>query len=83
MIDATCAPADIAYPKDINLLNDAREKLEEMIDELHNPAEGKKPRTYPNRARKDFLSFVKSRGRTAKKRRKAIRRQLGYVRRDI
>jgi len=34
-LDAVCAPADIAYPTDINLLNEAREKLEKMIDGLH------------------------------------------------
>ena len=31
ILDATCCPADIAYPQDINLLNKSREKLEEMI----------------------------------------------------
>lgn len=30
-IDATCAPVYIRYPQDISLLNEAREKLEEMI----------------------------------------------------
>lgn len=37
LIDATCAPADITYPTDLGLLNDAREKLETMIDTLHLP----------------------------------------------
>ncbi|CAM5785844.1 hypothetical protein BBOR36S_01650 [Brevibacillus borstelensis] len=35
LLDATCAPADVAYPTDLNLLNEAREKLEEIIDTLH------------------------------------------------
>ena len=26
LVDATCAPADVAYPTDLNLLNEAREK---------------------------------------------------------
>jgi transposase, IS5 family len=30
--DATIADADIKYPKDLNLLNDSREKPEEIID---------------------------------------------------
>lgn len=30
-LDATCAPANIRYPQDISLLNEAREKLETMI----------------------------------------------------
>ena len=32
IVDATCAPADIRYPTDISLLNEAREKTEEIID---------------------------------------------------
>ena len=32
ILDATCAPQNIAYPQDINLLNEARENLESMID---------------------------------------------------
>jgi hypothetical protein len=45
IVDATCAPADIAYPADLGLLNDAREKTEEVIDQLHEPLIGatKKP----------------------------------------
>lgn len=27
LLDATCAPADVAYPTDLNLSNEAREKL--------------------------------------------------------
>lgn len=34
MLDATCAPADIAFPSDLKLLNEAREKLEGMMDTL-------------------------------------------------
>lgn len=32
ILDATCAPADMHFPTDVALLNDSREKLEEMID---------------------------------------------------
>ena len=46
MIDATACPQDIAYPTDLNLLNDSRIKSEELIDRLHRPDMGfKKPRT--------------------------------------
>jgi len=37
LLDATCAPADIAYPTDLSLLNKALEKLEHIIDVLHAP----------------------------------------------
>lgn len=30
LLDATCAPADISYPADLSLLNEAREKLEDI-----------------------------------------------------
>ncbi|MBQ7646183.1 MAG: IS5 family transposase [Clostridia bacterium] len=82
-IDATCAPSNIRYPQDVSLLNEARENAEKLVDELHDPADGKKPRTYRKRARKDYLKFARSRKHTAKKTRKAIKKQLGYLKRDI
>lgn len=33
--DATCAPADITYPTDLKILNQAREQTEKVIDILH------------------------------------------------
>lgn len=36
ILDATCAPADIKYPTDLGLLNQARENTEKIIDVLHN-----------------------------------------------
>jgi IS5 family transposase len=85
LMDATCAPADVAYPTDLNLLNEAREKLEAIIDTLHKPVIGKaeKPRTYREKARKQFLSVSKQRRPGPKVIRKAIRRQLGYVGRNL
>src|SRR5699024_8956655 len=85
LLDATCVPSDIAYPTDINLLNEAREKLEGIIDTLHEPLAGKqrKPRTYRRKARKQYLSFSKQRRPGKEKRDQAIRQQLGYVRRNI
>ncbi|VEN73912.1 conserved hypothetical protein [Candidatus Desulfarcum epimagneticum] len=85
LVDATCAPSDITYPTDLKLLNHAREKREEIIDVLHEPLKGKqkKPRTYRKRARKEFLSAAKSKRLSANKRRKAIRKQLGYLRRNL
>ena len=37
IVDATYTPADIAYPTDLSLLNEAREKSEEIIDAMHEP----------------------------------------------
>lgn len=63
LLDATCAPADIRYPTDLSLLNEAREKTEKMIDTLYNQELGlaKKPRTYRKRARRDYLKIAKQR----------------------
>ena len=85
LIDATCAPADITFPTDLKLLNAAREKTEQIIDVLHSPHKGKqkKPRTYRRKARRDFLSVAKARNLSKSKRRKAIRKQLGYVERNL
>ena len=82
-IDATCAPSNIRYPQDVSLLNEARENAEKLIDELHDPADGKKPRNYRKRARKDYLKYARSRKHTANKTRKAIKKQLGYLKRDL
>lgn len=85
LIDATYAPADITFPTDLKLLNKAREKTEQIIDVLHKPHKGKKkkPRTYRRVARKDFLSVAKAKRLSKTKRRKAIRKQLGYVERNL
>src|SRR5690625_1385446 len=85
LLDATCTPADIAYPTDLGLLNEAREKLEHIIDVLHAPHRGKKkkPRTYRQKARKNYLSVAKQRKPMLKKIRKAVGKQLGYVGRDL
>ncbi|ALP88820.1 MULTISPECIES: IS5 family transposase [Clostridium] len=83
LMDATCTPADITYPQDLNLLNSAREKLEGYIDCLHDSCNGKKPRTYRKTARKEFLNVSKCRKKSGKKLRKAIRKQLNYIIRDI
>lgn len=85
ILDATCAPQNIRFPTDTSLLNEAREKAEEIIDELHGMglSEGKKPRTYRQKARRKYNSFSKARKKTAKMIRTTIRQQLGYLKRDL
>ena len=83
IVDATCAPSNIRYPQDASLLNEARENTEKLLDELHNPADGRKPRTYRKQAHRDFLQFSRSRKKTAKKVRKAVGQQLRYLRRNL
>jgi transposase, IS5 family len=83
LVDATCTPADIRFPTDVSLLNESREKLETIITRLHTPSIGKKPRTYKNVARKCFVSFTKKRRPSMKEVRKALKKQLQFVSRDI
>ena len=85
LVDATCAPEDITFPTDMKLLNKAREHSEQIIDELHKymPQGTKKPRTYRRKARKEFLSISKSKRVLKNKLRKSIRKQLGYLGRNL
>jgi hypothetical protein len=80
--DSTCAPQNIKFPTDINLLNEARENLEEMIDELHDVRDGVKPRTYRKNARRDYLNCIRKKNKSGKQIRKAIKKQLNYIYRD-
>lgn len=85
IVDATCAVQNIRFPTDISLLNEAREKLERLIDAIHasGTTEGKKPRTYRKRARWDYLRYARNRKPSQRFLRKSIRKQLGYVARDL
>jgi IS5 family transposase len=84
IVDATVAPADIKYPTDLDLLNSSREQTEKLIDKIYKPESGKiKPRTYREKARKEYLSIIKQRKKSTKTIRKAIRKQLGYLNRNI
>ena len=85
ILDATCAPADIRYPTDLSLLNEAREKLEAIIDTLYLPLKGaiNKPRTYRIKARKQYLKIAKPKQPSKKKFRKAVGQQLRFVARDL
>ena len=83
ILDATCSPSNIEYPQDFALLNDARVKLEEMIDFFCKTYSLPKPRTYRRIARKEYLALAKTKKRGAKKIRAFIRKHLGYLKRDI
>jgi hypothetical protein len=87
IIDATCAPEDIRYPTDVGILNEAREITELLIDKLwdagpHSTSE-RKPRSYRRKARSAYLSFIRHRRPNWRRIRKALRRQLGFVGRNL
>lgn len=85
LADATCAPADMRYPTDVSLLNEAREKTDGLIDRLHQPLVGQqpRPRTYRQKARRQFVAFVKRKKPSRNKIRQANRQQLGYLKRNL
>lgn len=88
IIDASCTPADIAYPTDLELCDKARKWTEVILDHywlLYGSVNGKqeKPRTYRETARIRFLKLNKRHKKGAKKIRKELRYQLGCIRRNL
>jgi hypothetical protein len=85
IFDATACPQDIAYPTDLDLLSDARQITEGLIDKLYRPdLHGeKKPRTYRKVARKAYLSLAQKKNKSKKAIRRGIRKQLSFLRRNI
>lgn len=83
--DATACPQDIAYPTDLNLLSESREQTELFIDRLYQGIEiGKaKPRTYRQKARRQYLKVAKNKNKSKKVIRKAIGQQLNYLKRNL
>ncbi|NEP96177.1 MAG: IS5/IS1182 family transposase, partial [Okeania sp. SIO2G4] len=86
IIDGTCAPADLSYPTDLNLLNQGRIKTEKIIDILYKTIKNQlhqKPITHRQIARKEYLKVAKKRQLTRKEIRKAIKKQLKYVSKNL
>lgn len=84
ILDATCAPADVHYPTDASVLNDARLLSERLIDELHDPSGGQsKPRTYRKKARKSYLLLARSKRPGYRLIRGTIRAQLQFIHRNL
>ena len=83
-MDATVAEQAVRYPTDLSLLNEAREFSEQVIDHLYRKSELKnKPRTYRQQARKAYLAVVKQRRPSQAVRRRGIKQQLQYLRRNL
>jgi hypothetical protein len=84
LVDATVAEQSVKYPTDISLLNKAREISEKLIDELYAlSGSTKKPRTYRQKARRQYLILAKNKRPNLKIRRRGIREQLQYLRRNL
>ena len=86
IIDASCTPADITYPTDLKLLNEARETTERIIDDLcdqHANFRKHKPRYDRGRARAHFLNVAKQKKPRRRKINAAKRCQLDYLQRNL
>lgn len=86
IVDATCTPADIRYPNDMSILNEARINTEIFIDFLYESFRSEfevKARDYRKVAHGDFIAYTKKRKPRSNIRRKAIRKQLNYLKRNI
>ena len=81
LVDATVFPEKIKYPNDVGLLNDVRVWLVKNIKRIGKSI-GKKYRTYPRKARKEYLNFSKKKTKTKKTINKAKKKMLQYVRRN-
>lgn len=85
-IDATVADQYIRYPNDLGLLNEAREKTEQIIDGLFEQLRDKlrvKPRTYRKVAHKRYMAEAKKRQKDKKTLRVTIRYLLNCLDRNI
>ena len=79
ILDATCVPQNIKYPQDIELLNEAREKAEEMIDKICKMNKIKMPKMYRQVAHIEYLKIAKSKKRGPEKIFKSIKKQIQYL----
>lgn len=82
-MDATVADANIKYPTDLGLLNDAREKSETIIDIFCATLKIAKPRTYRIQARKKWLNLSKKKNKNYNEIRKGVGQQLNYLKRNL
>ncbi len=67
----------------MHLLNDSREKAEELINKLVSLLKIKSPRTYSRVARANYLNIAKKKRKGRQIIRKGIHKQLDYLNRDI
>ena len=79
-------PPTHRYPTDLKLLNQARVHREKILDLLYEPLKEKiqaKPRTYRQIAKKEYLKVAKQRRPTRQEKKKALKKQLQYIKRNL
>ena len=86
LIDATCVPVDIRHPTDLSLILEAREVTEILVDKVHVQVRdhiGQKPSTHSKRALQQFLAVAKKKRPRISKIYKALKQQLGHLKRYL
>ena len=85
VLDATVAPADIRYPTDLSLLNECRENLENIIDEMSAKykRKGRKLAYSRKKARAKYLKVQKQRKARVSAKKRACKEQIGYIEKNL
>lgn len=84
LYDATFCPQEIAYPTDLNLWKDCRQKSELMIDILYEKSDLKlKPRRYRRDAQKEYLKTAQKKNKSKNEIHGAVGKELRYVKRNF
>ena len=85
VLDATVAPADIRYPTDLSLLNECRENLERMIDEMSakHKRKGRRLACSRKKARAKYLKVQKQRKARVSAKKKACKEQIDYIEKNL
>lgn len=79
VIDTTVIPADILYPTDIGLLEQARQFLIKLLSQSCK----RNIRTYKRVARKTFISYIKLKNKLRNKTKKIHKQMINYVKRNF
>ncbi len=83
-IDATCTDAEVRFPTDINLLEDASRVIDRLIQKLSSMAHVAKPKTSRAEARSCFTCYIKQKHKKSKRLiRSTIERLLHLLSKDI
>lgn len=81
-IDATCTDAEVRYPTDIYILEDASRTIERLVMKLSTKAGIKMPHTARKLARSVFVKYIKQKHKGKKLNRETLRSQLHYLSQD-
>lgn len=82
-IDATCSDAEVRYPTDIDLLNDASRVLNRYINKICSKFSLTCPVAYAKQSRKAYLEVIKHKKKSKKMINNCKSKMIAYLSRDI